>query len=35
VSLRTTTSVALSALLRNRLRSLLTVLGVVIGVAPC
>jgi putative ABC transport system permease protein len=33
VSLRTTTSVALSALLRNRLRSLLTVLGVVIGVA--
>ncbi|MDP1823296.1 MAG: ABC transporter permease [Archangium sp.] len=33
MSLRSTTSVALSALLRNRLRSLLTVLGVVIGVA--
>jgi putative ABC transport system permease protein len=33
VSLRSTTTVAFSALLRNRLRSLLTVLGVVIGVA--
>ena len=33
MSLRSTTSVAFSALLRNRLRSLLTVLGVVIGVA--
>jgi putative ABC transport system permease protein len=33
MSLRSTTSVALSALMRNRLRSMLTVLGVVIGVA--
>ncbi|MFZ5441203.1 MAG: ABC transporter permease [Myxococcota bacterium] len=33
MNVRATISVALSALLRNRLRSLLTVLGVVIGVA--
>jgi putative ABC transport system permease protein len=33
MSMRATASVAMSALLRNRLRSLLTVLGVVIGVA--
>ena len=33
MSLRSTTTVAFSALLRNRMRSLLTMLGVVIGVA--